>query len=74
MTPLSKTRALAYSTGFVVGLAGLLSLLGVADYDAASGTIDIHPISVYIVAGWIAPVFSAGLAFVALVKGWGAGK
>lgn len=74
MTPLSKTRALAYSTGFVVGLAGLLSMLGVADYDPASGTVDLHPISVYVVAGLIAPVFSAGLAFVAMVKGWAVRK
>ena len=48
--------------------------MGVADYDPASGMVDLHPISVYAVAGLIAPVFSAALAFVAIVKGWGARK
>lgn len=74
MNGLTKTRALVYSTGFVVGVAGLLALMGVADYDPRSGMVDLHPISVYAVAGLIAPVFSVALAFVAIVKGWGPSK
>jgi len=67
----SKTRAVAYATSFLIGAAMLAQMAGLASYDAATGMFDLHPVSVYVVAGLIAPVFSAGLAFIALVKGWG---
>ena len=71
MNPTSKARALTYATSAVIGGAVLLNMLGLADYDAAAGTFDLHPISVYALAGLLAPVFSAALAPVALVQGWG---
>ena len=67
----SKARALAYATSALVGIAVLLKTIGLADYDSASGMFDLHPVSIYTAAAFIAPVFSAALAFVALVRGWG---
>ena len=74
MNASTKTRAVAYATSFLIGLAMLAQVAGLADYDATTGMFDLHPVSVYVVAGMIAPVFSAGLALLAVVRGWGGKK
>lgn len=71
MNNLSKTRGTAYATGILVGLASLAKLLGVADFDPATGMFDPHPFSIYILVGLLTPIVTGVLALVALVKGWG---
>ena len=71
MNSLSKTRGTAYATGILVGLASLAKLLGVADFNAATGMFDPHPFSIYILVGLLTPVVTGALALLAVVKGWG---
>ena len=70
----SRTRAAVYAGGIVMGTAGLLSALGLADYDAVAQTIDLHPIPLYIIIMLVTPVVGSALALVALVRGWGSKK
>lgn len=74
MNSFQKARATTYATGIVAGLVGLLSSLGLADYDAVAQTIDPHPIPIYILVMLATPVVGSTLALVALVRGWGSKK
>lgn len=71
MNNLTKTRGTVYATSTILGLAGLLSLVGLADFNPATGIIDLHPFSVYVVVPLAAPIFGTGLAWIAVIKGWG---
>lgn len=71
MNKLTKTRGTAYATGILVGLASLLKLMGLAEFDPSTGMFDPHPFSIYVLVGLLTPVCTGFLALVALVKGWG---
>lgn len=60
----TQARFAAYITSAIVGLAAVLSALGVAEYDSATGMIDLHPFSVYSVAGIVAAPLASGMAAV----------
>jgi hypothetical protein len=67
----TTSRITLYVTSFLAGLGTILAMAGLATYDAAAQTIDLHPISVPMVAGLVAPVLSSALAAVAAWLGWG---
>lgn len=67
----TQARFAAYITSAFVGTAAILSALGVAEYDSATGMIDLHPFSVYVVAGIVAaPLASAMAAVMVWVQRW----
>lgn len=51
--------------------ASLLTLAGLADFDAATGAFDLRPFNLYEASGALAGLLSSALAGLALVKGWG---
>lgn len=67
----TQARIAFYLTVAVGGVAVILANLGLADYDAATGMLDLHPIDIkqatFVAAGPIA----AGLAALAAKLGWG---
>lgn len=69
----TKTRLAAYISAALVGAGVILSMIGAADYDAATGTLDLRPVNVYTLAGIIAGPLASGMA--AVVLWWqGVGK
>ena len=67
----TTTRITIYLTSLLAGIGALLSIFGLATYDAAAQTIDLHPISIPVVAGIVAPVLASALAAVAAFFKWG---
>ena len=65
-----QARITVYIMAGLSGIAALMALLGVADYDPASGLVDIHPFNVTWIGGLVAPVAASGLATVAAWFGW----
>ena len=63
---MTQIRLTAYITAFLGGLAVILSLAGVADYDRATGLLDVHPFNVYWLAGVIGGPLASGMAAVVL--------
>ena len=61
---MTQIRLTAYLTAFFGGLAVILSLLGAASYDRATGLLDIHPFNVNWLAGIIAGPLASGMAAV----------
>lgn len=61
-------RGLTYVAAF---LASALALLGVADFNPATGALTIHPFNLYAAVGALAGVVSSALASLALIRGWG---
>ena len=61
-----KARLAAYISAALVGLGVVLSMIGAADYNAASGTLDLYPINVYTLSGIIAGPLASGMAAVML--------
>lgn len=71
MTPAAKARLTTYLTGFA-GFAGLIAAgLGWADFDQATGMIDIAPFNAYALAAAIPGILATIVAPLALLKGWG---
>jgi hypothetical protein len=71
MTTAAKARLTTYLTG-LAGFAGLLMAgLGLAEFDHASGMIDIAPFNVYALVAALPAVLGAVVAPMALIKGWG---
>ena len=68
---MEKARLATYVTACLAGLGMILSAMGWASYDAATGTIDLAPFNVYAVSAIVAPVLASGMASVALLFGWG---
>ena len=67
---MTQIRLTAYLTAFFGGLAVILSLLGAASYDRATGLLDIHPFNVNWLAGIIAGPLASGMAaFMVWVQG-----
>ena len=61
-------RGLTYVATFI---ASILAMLGVADFDPATGHLAIHPFNLYSAVGALAGLSSSGLAWLALIRGWG---
>ena len=61
-----KARLAAYISAALIGLSVLLSMIGAADYNAATHTLDLYPINVYALAGIIAGPLASGMAAVML--------
>lgn len=47
-----------------------LALAGLAEFDLATGTLDIHPFNLYALTGAGGGVVSSTLASIALWRGW----
>lgn len=67
----TPARITIYITSFLMGFGTLLAMAGLATYDATAQTIDLHPISIPMVAGLIAPTLATVLAAVAAWLRWG---
>ena len=67
----TPTRITIYLTSLLAGAGTILAMAGLATYDAAAQTIDLHPISIPMVAGLVAPTLASGLAAIAAGLGWG---
>lgn len=65
-----KARVAVYLTGLLGGLGLILSFMGLATYDPVSQTIDLHPISIPVLVGIIAPTVASALTAVAAVLDW----
>lgn len=48
-----------------------LAMAGLAEFDLATGTLDIRPFNLYAVTGAAGGVVSSALASLALMRGWG---
>lgn len=71
MDNLTKSRAIIYA----IGLAGsILAAMGYADFDAATGLLDMKPVNVYALVGAVGGMGASGLALLAVIKGWGGKK
>ncbi len=68
---LDKVRLATYIGAFLAGVAFLVSAFVLAEYDHATGYVDIAPFNVYALAAVIAPPLASGLAAIALWFGWG---
>jgi hypothetical protein len=73
---LALTRALVYLATLGAGsAAAALAATGYATYDPATGLLDFHPIDIKAAVGafgiWIG---GGGLAFLAVIRGWGKKK
>lgn len=67
----TQARLATYLTSAAVGIGIILSMLGAADFDKATGMIDLHPVNLYALAAMAAGPLSALLASVAVLFGWG---
>ena len=63
---MTQIRLTAYLTAFFGGGAVILSMVGAADYDHASGLLDIRPFNVNWMAGIVAGPLASAMAAVAL--------
>ena len=61
-------RGLVYLGCFA---ASGLAMAGLAEFDLATGTLDIRPFDLYAVTGTAGGVVSSALASLALLRGWG---
>ena len=48
-----------------------LAMAGLAEFDLATGTLDIRPFNLYALIGTGGGVLSSALASLALLRGWG---
>lgn len=56
-----------------LGAAGL-AMAGMADFNWQTGDFDLHPLNVYELGGAFSGLVSAGLASLAVLRGWGGSK
>ncbi len=61
-------RGLTYVATFI---ASILAMIGVADFNPATGQLAIHPFNLYAAMGALAGLISSALASIALLRGWG---
>jgi hypothetical protein len=62
------TRLAVYLAGLA---ASLLALAGYAQYDHATGELDILPFNLSVVVTWAITAVSSALSATALLRGWG---
>ena len=67
----TRARMTTYLTGFFGGTGLLLAGFGLADFDHATGQIDIAPFNIYALAAAIPAIVAPALAFFAVKLGWG---
>lgn len=71
MTVAGKSRLSLYLTG-LAGMIGLaFAAMGLADFDAATGTIDIAPFNIYALFAAVPGIAATVVAPLALLRGWG---
>ena len=68
---LTQSRGAIYATSFLTGLATLVALAGYATFDSATGMFDLHPVNVYAVLPFVGTVGASGMAWIAVLFGWG---
>lgn len=63
-------RAIGYIAALAIGAA--LTAANLGTFDADTGMIDLHPFSLYELAGWLwAAVGAPAMAAAAVLRGWG---
>lgn len=67
----TKARLTTYATGAIGVLGLLLAGMGWAEFDYATGQIDLEPFNAYALVAFIPAVISPVLASAALIFGWG---
>lgn len=67
----TKARLTTYIGAALAGLAFMAAVAGAGTYDPVTGMFDLHPFSVYWVAGIIAGPVASVIAAVAVALGWG---
>lgn len=67
----TKARILTYLTSAAAGIGFILMTMGLAEFDQATGMIDLKPFNAYALAAVIAGPISAILATIAAAFGWG---
>lgn len=70
----ATARATTYATSCLFGLAMLAKVLGYAEFDASTGMVYPVPFSIYGLVPFFALIISSGMAFIAVIKGWGTKK
>jgi hypothetical protein len=71
----TTARLTTYITGAAGALGLILAAMGLADFDHATGMIDLAPFNIYILAGLGTPVVATPvLASLAVLFGWGKKK
>jgi hypothetical protein len=68
---MTQGRGAVYATSFVTGLATLAALAGYATFDTVTGTFDLLPVNVYAVLPFIGTIVASGMAWIAVIFGWG---
>ncbi len=71
---LTRARLAAYIGAVLAAGAGLLHMLGLADFDFGTGLVDIAPFNIYALAGVVAGPLASAMAAVAVWFGWGSKK
>lgn len=67
----TNVRIAGYLMAVAVAGGTLASMLGVAEFDKATGLLDLHPVNIYSVASLAAPVLASLVASIAALFGWG---
>lgn len=67
----TKARLTIYLTTAFAGVASLLALVGAASFDRATWVLDINPVDVRWLAGFIAGPMASTVATVAVWFKWG---
>ena len=70
----TTVRLTGYIAAGLSGLAFVLSAMGVATYDHATGMVDLHPFNVNWVAAMVAGPMASAIAAVAVMFKWGKPK
>lgn len=71
---LTHARLVGYLVTGLGGVGVILAGLGLAEFDAATGAIDLAPFNLYALAPLIAAPIMAIIAALAVVFKWGPGK
>lgn len=66
----TAARITVYVTAALLGLGKLLSILGYADFDSATGMLDLHSVPLYTLAAPVAAVIAPVLAAVMAAVQW----
>ena len=67
----TQARIAFYLTAVLGFVGAALAMAGLATYDPVAQTIDLHPISIPVLVGMVAPAIASALAAVAAFLGWG---
>jgi len=76
LTGTATARAVLYGVGIAAGVTALgAAALGYADFDAATGMIDIKPFNLYAITGVsVASIAGNAFALLAVLRNWRVAK